>query len=94
MTENESLPDDKSITRLLRQGIKNEFTKYLKTLGFERDKIDNKYGTDYGYRRILATQHHLVVVVFDKHHRPSFGICFGSVPVEGIVDRYRSCNSC
>jgi len=84
----EKLPAKKLATKLLCQGIENEFTQYLKTLEFEREKVKYSDGLDYAFRRVLPNRHDLVDVQFDKYHNPSFVINFGSVPSEGIIDGY------
>ncbi|PPD20093.1 MAG: hypothetical protein CTY24_09765, partial [Methylobacter sp.] len=79
---------EKSVTKLLREGIKTQFTDYLATLGFKREKAKDSNGMSYSFRRILHNRHDLVAVQFDKHHWPQFVINFGSCPPEGIVDAY------
>lgn len=79
---------EKSVTKLLREGIKTQFTDYLATLGFKREKAKDSSSLSYSFRRILPNRHDLVAVQFDRHHWPQFVINFGSCPPEGIVDAY------
>lgn len=75
-------------TRILRSVVKSEFSDYLHSLGFKREKANDSSGLMYFFRRVLPERHDLVEIQFDQYHKPRFVIEFGSVPSDGIIDSY------